>query len=348
MEKADLERLLADAVTADASTLRLAAGHCPSMRVKGRLVKTSAATATAAELDELSREFLFEDHRQRLDQGHEVEFLYTSSGNVRFRSVVSCQSEGLGLAFHRIPTQVQTFEELNLPAVLSGLASLHSGLVVITGFMGSGKTTTVAAMTDYINQGQSRHIVTIENPIEYIHQPVRACIQQREVGFHTQSFAGGVAEARRVGADVIVVSDVPDRQTLEAILEATEQGALVITTIRASSVAAGLVELLNHFAGDKRDSARIRLAMAMRATIAQTLLNQSEDRGKVPLLEILVNSPAVARIIREGKLEDLHDTMLRGRGLGTQTLDAGLRDLINRSLITNDEAMIHAVDLESV
>lgn len=348
MDKSDLETLLAESVRADASTLRIVAGHRTSMRVKGDLIRTSEEESTAADLDELSREFLFEDHRQRLSEGHQIEFLYTSQDSVRFRTVVMSQSEGYTMSFHRIPTRVQSFEELNLPSTLSGLTSLNNGLIVISGFMESGKGTTVAAMVDHINRNSATHIVTIENPIEYIHEPVRACIQQRELGFHTLSFAGGVREALCAGADVIVVMDVPDRETLEAILDATDRGVLVITTIEANSVADGLVELQNHYDWDDRDRFRHRLANALRATIAQTLLNQCDGRGKVPLLEILVNGPAIARIIRAGKFTELHDTMLRNRGLGTQTIDAGLRDLIDKCLITNDEAISYAIDRDAL
>lgn len=348
MEKVDLEKLLANAMRSDAATLHLVAGHRPSMRVKGRLVSLEGESCSAKGLDDLSREFLFEDHRQRLEAGEEVQFLYTSQSGVRFRTVVMRQSEGCGLAFHRIPTEIASFADLNLPPLLAGFSTLPSGLILVTGFMGSGKSTTVAATVDHINQNRAAHVVMIESGIEYIHDSVNSCVHQREVGFHANSYASGVREACRSGADVIVVGNVRDSETMDAILDATEQGVLVITTIHASSVSAAVSELQGYYPADDRPRMRARLALAFKVITSQTLINRANQRGKVPLLEILINCSEIARTIRTGSLGDLPEIMKKNRGLGTQTTDMGLRDLLNKSLISEEDALFHADDRDAV
>ena len=348
MEKEDLEKLLSRVVRADASALHLVAGHRPSMRTKGRLVRSEEEPITSHALETLSREFLFADHRQRLDDAEEVEFLYTSQMGIRFRTVVMRQSRGLSMVFHRIPTAIPDFDRLKLPRILSGFCGLNSGLVVITGFLGSGKSTSLAAMVDHINSNFSKHVVLVESPIEYIHAPRLSIVHQREVGFHVRSFAGGVREACRVGADVIVVSEVRDAETMDAILDATERGVLVLTTLHASSVVAGMSEFQGFYHADDRQRMQARLASALRIMMAQTLLSEQHGGGKVPLLEVLVNSSSISRIIRSGSFHDLPAAMAKARGLGSQTTDMGLRDLLSRRLISEEEALYHAVDREEV
>ena len=348
MEKEDLEELLTSVVRADASALHLAASHRPSMRMKGRLVRSEEEPVTGRSLDLLAREFLFEDHREQLEAGREVEFLYCSQSGIRFRTVVMRQARGLCMTFHRIPTTIPGFAELYLPQLLAGFASLNSGLVVITGFLGSGKSTTLASMVDFINKNSTQHMVLIESPIEYIHEPEQCLVYQREVGFHVGSFATGVREACRTGADVIVVSEVRNAETLDAILDATEKGVLVLTTIHASSVVGGMAELQGFYDADDRPRMRARLARSLRIMMAQTLLSQIHDRGKVPLLEVLIKSASIGRIIRGGQFQDLTAAMTKHRGLGSQTVDLGLRDLLSRHLISEEEALYHAVDREVV
>ena len=348
MQKEDLELLLSGVVRADASTLHLAAGHRPSMRLKGRLVCSDEDPIAAIDLESLSKDFLFDDHRTRLDRGEEVEFLYTTQNCTRFRAVVMRHSLGMRLAFHRIPLTIPEFQELNLPPLLAGFSGLSSGLIVVTGFMGSGKSTTLAAMVNHINKNRAQHIVLIENPVEFIYEPGQSLVHQREVGFHVKGFAEGVREACRTGADVVVVSEIRDRETMDEVLAATEKGVLVITTIHSSSVSAGFSELQGLYDPDDRPRFRARLASSLRILMAQTLLNGAHNIGKVPLLEILVNSSALSRVIRSGKFHDLPGVMTKSRGLGSQTADVGLHDLLSRHLISEEEALFHAVDREEV
>lgn len=348
MDKAALEALLKKTVDADAGALHLVAGNAPVMRSRGRLVRIEQEDIERKALEQLSKEFLFEDHRQKLQDGEEVEFLYKSSDNVRFRTVVMNQSGGLSLAFHRIPTTIPTLDGLGIPPMISSFTEFQGGLVVLTGFLGSGKSASLAALVNHVNTNQSRHIVCVERPIEYIHTSDQSLVHQREVGFHVQSFAAGVREATRHGADVIVVGELRDAETMEAVLDAADRGILVLTTLHASSVTAAMAEMQGCFGPDDRARFRSRLAGVLRVVMAQTLLNRIHNKGKIPLLEILINSPAMAKVIRSGQLQDIVSVMERNRGLGMQTNDMGLRDLLNRNLISEEEAGYHAQDRELV
>ena len=348
MDKAALETLLAGMVRSDATTLHLVAGHKPWMRMAGALVACNLPTLTNQHLEELGGEFLFDDHRQRVSRGEEVQVLYSSQDCVRFRTVVSRQAHGLSMVFRRIPNKIPTIAELELPPLTSSFVEFHSGLVLATGFWGSGKSWTLAALVDHVNQNSQNHVVTIESPIDFIHSSVKSMVHQREVGFHVDSFASGIRDACRHDARVIMVSEIHDYETLEACLGAVEKGFLVLTTLHASSVVAGMTELMGLCRPEDRARTRLRLASNLRVMMSQHLLNKVGGRGRVPLVEILINNQAVGKAIRAGKFQDLPALMQKGRGLGMQTADIGLRSLLLKGVISQEEALYHAVDRDSV
>lgn len=348
MDKTDLEDLLTQMVQSGATTLHLLAGQPPCMRAKGKLISASAEPIAAGNLQELTHDFLFEDHRKRLAESGEVEVLYASRSGVRFRTSVMMQGEGLTLLFRRLPVITPTFEELNLPELFNCFTSFHNGLVVITGFFGSGKSTTLAALIDRLNRESACHIVTIEDPIEFIHGPGDALIHQREVGAHVQSVAEGIRQAARQGAEVIAVGEMYDHESLLAMLDASERGCLVLTTFDASSVVGALTEMVALCPSEEKARVRVRLAQAMRAMVTQMLLTGKGTDGRLPLFEVLINNPTVTRCLRAGSFQDLPDVMHRSRGLGMQTSDAGLRNLLSRGLINEEDALYHAVDWDYV
>ena len=348
MDKSALECLLGDMVEYKATTLHLLAGQPPYMRVQGKLVPHSSTPIEGLSLNDLTHDFLFEDHRNRLREIGEVEVLYAARSGARFRISVMRQSSGLSLLIRCLPVETPSFEELGLPELFSCFTSFHNGIVVLTGFFGSGKTTTMTALIDRLNRESACHIVTIEDPIEVIFGPSDALIHQREVGAHVQSFAEGIRQATRQGAEVIAVSEVHDYESLLAMLEASERGCLVLTTFDASSVVGACTELMSLCPNDDRPRLRVRLAHALRAIVTQILLRRSGQAGRVPLFEILINNRAVTRAFREGNFQELPGIMRRNRGLGMQTSDSGLRNLLLRNLIDQDEALDHAIDREYV
>jgi twitching motility protein PilT len=344
MDRARLEDLLQEMSRAGATTLHLTAGNPPAMRTQGRLHVFPDQPVTAREIEELSRDLLFEDHRQRLARGEEVELLYLSRAGTRWRTTLMQQSTGLGVVFRRLPSSVPTLADLNLPTLLAALTGFNDGMIVLTGSLGSGKSTTLAAMVDRICHESPRHVITIEDQIEVVHESRKGLVHQREVNRHVASKADGVREAIAHGGDVVVVGDLDDATALHAMLDAVERGCLVLTTMQGGSIVSALSDLVCLCPEPDRSRTLVRLTHALKVMISQTLLQQANGKGRVPLLEILINNPAVSRVLRSGEFHELPAVMERHRGLGMQTVDMGLRNLLARNLITVEEARYHAVD----
>ncbi len=348
MDKAALEELLASMLRAGAASLHLIPGRAPCIRVQRRFVQSEHLPVTSRAIEELARDFLFEDHRRRLRERGQVEVLYSSRSGHRFRTTVMRQGDGVNLLMRPVPAQPPQLGKLELPPQLPGFTQFRSGLVLVAGFFGSGKSTTLSALVDKINHESLRHVETIEDPIDFLHPVGSALLHQREVGVHVETAAEGIVQAVRLGADVIMVGDLGDGATLLAILDAVEAGCLVLTSIEASSVVSSLTETLALVPAEDRPRVRARLASALRAVASQTLLQRSHHKGRVPLVEILINNSAVRTAVRAGQLQDLPAIMQRCRGLGMQTTDLALRGLLARHLITQDEALYHAVDRDQV
>lgn len=347
-ERTPLEDLLAGLVRTGASSVMLVPGHPPLVRVQGSLVPTEGVPLLPQGVEDLLRGMLCDGQWQRVQKGEEVHVLYTALTGERFRTAVMRQEGGVKAILRRVPQQVPSFESLGLPELLSSFTEFQSGLVVITGFLGSGKSTTLAAMVDRLNRTTNDVVVTIEQPIEYLFAPSSALVHQREVGVHVPSFAQGVLDASYHGADVVVVGDLSDFATLESVVAAAEKGMLVLTTLHASSVVGGLYDLVSMCPVDQRPRMRVRLSQVLRAVMAQALIRRSQTKGRVPLLEILINNPAVRQHLRTGAFQELPAVMEKSRGLGMQSVDQGLRALLARNLISVDEALYHATNREAV
>jgi twitching motility protein PilT len=344
IDRSQLEDLLGSLVRSEATALHLIAGRRPCLRLQGKVMPAEHPPVPAQALDELCRDFLFEDHRRRLQRGDEVELLFTSRAGARFRMLVTQNGAGLGLVFRRLPSTIPTLDQLCLPEMLGAFCSFRSGLVLLSGFLGSGKSTTLAALIGRVLQDATRHVVTIEESIEFVFESKSGLVHQREVGLHVDSPAIGVREAIRHGADVVVVSELKDHATLLALCDAVDRGLLVFVSATASSIVNCLSQLAAMAPPEQRGVTRARLATCLKAAIGQTLLQRSQSSGRVPVLEILINNSTVARLLREGKLDELPSAMEKHRGLGMQTVDMGLRNLLNRNLVTVEEAHYHALD----
>ncbi len=348
MDRTGLEKLLGGMEASKATTLYLVTGHSPRIRTSGKLIRCSGPELTNERLEALGHELLFADHRQQLSVGEEVQVLYTAQNGVRFRAVAMRQWHGLSMVFHRIPSEIPTIAELGLPPLTSCFVEFRSGLLLLTGTWGSGKSSTLAALVNHINHNSQHHIVTVEKRIELTHHSMKSMVHQREIGVHVESFAQGVRDACLHGAQVIVVSEISDYATLDACLEAAEKGFLVLSTFHATSVVSGVTKMIGLCRTEDRPRTRLRLSSVLRAMMSQHLLQTTGGNGRVPLVEILINNQAVGKAIRVGQFRDLPELMQKGRGLGMQTIDMALQSLLSKGEITEKDALDHAVDRESV
>ncbi len=346
VDRSELEQMLDTMARSGASTLHLMAERVPCLRLQGKLVRSQGGKASDADLWALVGEILSTDQRDRLLAGDEIECLYTSQAGVRFRAAFIRDSEGLNAVFRRMPRDMPTLAELGLPELVNSFAHFNSGLVLVTGFLGSGKSMTLAALIDRVNRTTASHIVTIEQPIEIVHEAASSMVHQREVGRQVRSFSAGIREAVRQSADVIMVGELRDAATLLAVLDAAERGALVLAGFQASGVVGALDEIAALCFGSEVDRVLQRLSSVLRVLVSQTLLQRAHSQGRVPVLEILINNQAVTKAIGSRNFQELPKIMERSRGLGMQTVDQGLKDLLGCNLIALDEALYHATDRE--
>ncbi|MGE3173896.1 MAG: type IV pilus twitching motility protein PilT [Planctomycetota bacterium] len=348
MDTKELEQMLGAMTRAGASSLHLIPGHAPCVRVQRKFVQSEHDTVSSVAIDELTRDLLFEDHRARLRRDGQVDVLYVARSGQRFRTTVLQQEQGLALLLRPVPEQPPQLQELQLPPQVGSFVQYRSGLVLITGFFGSGKSTTLAALVDRFNHETARHVVTIEDPIEYLHPQGQALLHQRELGPHVRDYVTGIRQAMRLGAEVVVISELNDGETLNAALDAVESGCLVLAGFDASSVVGACMELPMLVPHEERPRMRVRFAAALRAVTAQTLLPCAHQQGRVPMVEILINNSAVKTAIRQGNYKELPSIMNRCRGLGMQTSDVALRGLLSHHLITPEEAIQHAINRDLV
>lgn len=340
----ELERMLASMTRSGASSLHLLPGHPPCMRVQRRFVQSEQAAVEPADIEALLGDLLFEDHRERLAQHGQVDVLYYARTGQRFRATVLRQEKGLAMLMRPIPEAPPQLRELQLPLQIAQFVELQSGIVLVAGSFGSGKSATLAALVDAFNVCTSRHVVTVEEPIEYLHPQARALLHQREVGAHVPDSATGVRQALRMGAEVVFVSEIRDSATLLAVLDAAESGCLVFAGFDASSVVSACTGIEKLAPQDQRERVRSRFAASMRAVTSQTLLPCAHQQGRVPMVEVLTDNSAAREALCDGRADDLPAIMHRCRGLGMQTVDAALRGLLARHLVTPEEALQHAVD----
>jgi len=333
-----IDGLLREALARGGSDLHLVAGDPPRVRVFGELQTLREEPLG----QDLTREMLLEimprQAAARLEEKDGADFAYTIPGVSRFRVNVFRHIGGLGGVFRAIPSKALTLDELNMPEAVRSLCRTNNGLILVTGKTGSGKSTTLAAMLDDINARVKGHILTIEDPIEFVHPRRNCLVSQREVGAHSPSFADALHSALREDPDVVLVGELRDLETMSIAVTAAEMGILVMGTLHTNGAAATVDRIVNAFPADKQAHVRTMLSTSLRGVISQQLIPRADRRGRVAALEILVNTPAVSNLIRQGKLDQLENTMQSGAQHGMRTMDSAIQDLLDKGVVTGRAA----------
>jgi twitching motility protein PilT len=329
-----------------ASDLHFSAGSVPALRHDGDLVPLPFRTLSELEASNFILEILTPDERTSLEELNELDFVYSLDGVGRFRVNVFAQARGLGAVFRVIPDRVPNLEDLLLPPSLRKLSQYQNGLVLICGPTGSGKTSTLAALIDDANQSSRRHVITIEDPIEYLFRPVQCVISQRQVGLHTDSFASALRSALRESPDILVVGELRDEETIRLALSAAETGVLVFGTLHTSSAAQAIDRVLDMVEDATRDQTRAALSVLLRAVVAQHLVRRAGGEGRIAVLEILLQTVAVSNMIRENRIHHLeaHLRSPEHEAIGMRSLDAALLRAVRAGLVAIEDALRLARD----
>ncbi|MFI5182371.1 MAG: type IV pilus twitching motility protein PilT [Thermoanaerobaculia bacterium] len=338
-----IDALLRLVVSKKASDLHLAVGRTPMIRLDGDLEKLKWRVLTEEEFESfvvpITPQRLYDEWKKTGD----TDFAYSLGNVARFRVNLFRQELGSSAVLRLIPPRVLTLEDLGLPSIVSSIARIPRGLVLITGPTGSGKSTTVAALIDWINRNHARHIVTIEDPVEFIHSPQKSMISHRELGFDTPTFAGALKAALREDPDVVLVGELRDLETMSLALQAAETGLLVFGTLHTSAGSKAVDRLVDSFPAAEQEQARTVLAEVLRAVVAQVLLRR-KGGGRVPAFEVLRWSPALANSIREGKTAMITTLIQTGRSAGMVSLDQSIADLVVEDVVSFDEAFEKSLD----
>jgi twitching motility protein PilT len=335
----DITQLLTFTVQEGASDLHLSSGEPPMLRIHGDIKRLDQAPLTRDDVHNMAFDVMGDLQRRLFQERLDIDFSFELGELARFRVNVFMQRKGEGAVFRTIPTKVVTLEELGMPPILKEVCKRERGLVLLTGPTGSGKSTTLAAMVDHINENWECHILTVEDPIEFVHSAKKSLINQREVGPHTQSFANALRSALREDPDVILVGEMRDLETISLAMTAAETGHLVFGTLHTSSAPKTVDRIIDAFPAGQQNQIRAMLSESLEAIVTQTLCKK-KGGGRIAACEILVGVPAVRNLIREGKIHQIPSTMQTGQKMGMQTLDMSLQDLVARGLITKEEAQL--------
>ncbi len=327
-----------------ASDLHMVVGFPPLIRLRGELVPLDFPVLTAETAQRILFEILTEEQIEQVKKDRDFDMAYALPGVGRFRCNYFYQHRGLAAVFRLIPTRILTLEELNLPDVLKDISAYKKGLVLVTGPTGSGKSTTLAAMIDYINDRRSAHIITIEDPLEFVHQNRKCIFTQREIGTHARSFADALVVAGRENPDIILVGEMRDTETISLALTCAELGILVFGTLHTNSAAKTIDRIIDAFPSDQQPQARTMLSESLRAVIAQQLVKTIDGKGRRAANEILLGSGALASMIRENKISQITSMIQTGTSAGMQTMDQNLQQLVKEEKITKEAAHEKAMD----
>jgi twitching motility protein PilT len=335
---AQIDELFKIMVQQEASDLHITAGEPPFFRIHGEMVRSQHKALTNDELKALIFEFLTERQRNNFAKNWELDCSYALEGYGRFRCNIFMQRRGLGAVFRAIPSKVHTLEGLGLPMGLTELANVKKGLIVVTGATGSGKSTTLAALIDHINSTQTKHILTVEDPIEFVHNSKNSLINQREVFSHTQSFTNALRAGLREDPDVILVGEMRDLETIQLAITAAETGHLVLGTLHTNTAVRTIDRIVDVFPEGQQQQIQTMLAESLRGVVAQSLLKRADGSGRVAALEVLINNHAVSNLIREGKTFQIPSAMQTGRAEGMFTMQHYVQGLLQKGIISDKEA----------
>jgi twitching motility protein PilT len=326
------------------SDLHFIAGDPARVRQFGDLQSLRQERLDANFVKDALYEIMPKQAQDRFEEKDGADFAYTLGERGRFRVNVMRQLNGMGAVFRAIPSKAFTMDELKLPESVRQMSRANQGLILVTGKTGSGKSTTLAAMIDDINSRVKGHILTIEDPIEFVHQRKQCLISQREIGVHSQSFAHALHSALREDPDVILVGELRDLETMSIAVTAAEMGILVMGTLHTNGAAQTVDRMVNVFPADKQSHVRTMLSTSLRGVVSQQLLQRADKQGRVAALEILVNTPAASNLIRQGKLDQLENTMQVGGAFGMRTMDTAIQNLLDSRQVTGREAFKKAIN----
>jgi twitching motility protein PilT len=337
----DIAQLLTFSVKNNASDLHLSAGVPPMIRVDGDVKRVNMPALSHKEVHSMIYDIMNDKQRKDFEEFFETDFSFEIPKLARFRVNAFNQSRGAGAVFRTIPSEILSLDDLSAPAIFKDISMYPRGIVLVTGPTGSGKSTTLAAMIDYVNDNKPDHILTIEDPIEFVHESKRSLINQREVHRDTLGFAEALRSALREDPDVILVGEMRDLETIRLALTAAETGHLVFGTLHTSSAAKTIDRVVDVFPAAEKEMVRSMLSESLRAVISQTLLKRIGG-GRVAAHEIMIGTPAIRNLIREGKIAQMYSAIQTGQGSGMQTLDQNLTEMLSRGVISKEEARFKA------
>ncbi|MBZ0231637.1 MAG: PilT/PilU family type 4a pilus ATPase [Deltaproteobacteria bacterium] len=330
-----------------ASDLHLAPGYPPMLRVRGELEPAVERVLDAPTIAALTDELLTPAQRAHFAEHHDLDFAHAHGTTARFRANYFRKTTGVGAVFRTIPTRILGLDQLDVPAGIRRLADLTAGLVLVTGPTGSGKSTTLAAMIDHINRSRRGHILTIEDPVEFVHEPKQCLVTHKEVGVHVPSFLEAIRSAGRENADVILVGELRGAETMKLALQLASFGVLILATVHTNSAAATIDRFVNAFPADQQPQIRGLLAESLAGVVAQQLLRRADGSGRIAAHEILIGNQALASLIREGKTAQMSSFMQSGAAEGNQTMDVTLSRLVQAGLVRAGDALEKALDKDA-
>lgn len=326
------------------SDVHLAVGVPPMLRLHGDLMPIKFRDLGGPELEDYIEEILTEGQKQYFANGNDLDFSYVGSDSGRFRVNVYRKETGVGATFRNIPSDIPSMERLGLPAIIEKFCDLHQGMVLVTGSTGTGKSTTLASMIDHLNSTRSLNIISLEDPIEFVHTSKKAQVVQRELGTHLPSFAEGVRAALREDPDVILVGELRDAETISMAMTAAETGHLVLATLHTTSAVKSVDRIIDALPADQREQTKSFLSHSLHAVVTQNLVKTADGRGRRAVLEVLVMTRAIAKLIMTEQTHQIPAQLQTGKELGMQTMDQSLLDAMNQKLIDPDDAYRYAVD----
>jgi twitching motility protein PilT len=343
----DISELLAFVVKNKASDLHLSAGLPPMIRVHGDVRRINLPALEHKDVHAMVYDIMNDGQRKFYEENLECDFSFAIPNLARFRVNAFVQQRGAGAVFRTIPSKVLSLEDLKCPKVFTEISDQARGVVLVTGPTGSGKSTTLAAMINYINEEDYGHILTVEDPIEFVHESKKCLINQREVGPHTLSFANALRSALREDPDIILVGEMRDLETIRLAMTAAETGHLVFGTLHTSSAAKTIDRIIDVFPAEEKEMMRAMLSESLRAVISQTLLKTKDGLGRIAAHEIMVGTPAIRNLIRENKVAQMYSSIQTGQQYGMQTLDQNLQDLVKRNIVAVEEARTKAANKDN-